>query len=173
MTQRFLGYQPVGSVAVGPQDREVLVGSFAMQDGDDSIWVRIKQNDPPDIWAFSYGLLTWRSAQGQELGTIKVYGDVDGEVYRLGVGLPPIAKEGNLYFTARAYNRRWIEQREPPIWSLDFEAQSGVSNGGGSSGGFGIPATLVSFADLADARVAFNISTIGEDKFARVLLSPS
>ena len=165
---RLTGYKPVGSVEVGPQDREVLVGSFNLNAGDDTIWVKVKQLNPPDVWSYSYGLLTWRSDKGQELGTIKVYGDVDAEVFRLTVGLPPQSLEGSLYFTARAYNRRWIAVDKPPIWSLSFEAQSGVTTGGGG-GEFGFPATLGVLADLADTGVSY---AIGANDFATVKLSP-
>lgn len=165
---RLVGYSPVGSVSVGPQDREVLVGSFSMKEGDDTIWVRVKQADPPDVWTYSYGLLTWRTDKGQELGTVKIYGDVDSEVFRLGVGLPPDLKDGALYFTPRAFNRRWIDLTLPPIWTLDFEAQSGTS-GGGAGGDFGFSASLVSFGDFVDARVTYAL----RDKFARIVLTPN
>ena len=165
---RLAGFKPVGTVAVGPQDRQVLVGSFSMTPGDDTIWIKIQQNSPPDVWSYSYGLLTWRTDKGQELGTIKVYGDVDGEVFRLTVGLPPESLSGNLYFTARAYNRRWIEVDNPPVWELSFQAQSGVSSGGGG-GGFGFAATLGVLGDLASAGVSY---AIGENQFATIRLSP-
>ena len=151
-------WTPVGSVAVGPQDREVLVGSFSIEPGDDSIWVKVTQLNPPDYWSYSYGLLTWRTSEGQELGTIKIHGDVDSEVFRLGTGLPPIETTGDFLFRARAYNRRWIESALPAIWELDFEAQSGkVVLGSGDSGGLSVPATLGSFADSDDSRVPLAI----------------
>lgn len=158
----------VGSVNVGPQDREVLVGPFDMSAGDDTIWIKIRQTSPPDVWTYSYGLLTWKSDQGQELGTIKVYGDVDAEVFRLSVGLPPESQTGNFYFTARSYNRRWISVDLPPIWSLSFEAQSGSSSSGGSGGGIGIPATTGSFADIGNTRVS---NALGADGLSRIKLS--
>ena len=164
---RLVGFKPVGTVAVGPQDREVLVGSFSMAPEDDTIWVKVHQTSPPDIWSYSYGLLTWRTDKGQELGTIKVYGDVDGEVFRLTVGLPPESLSGNFYFTARAYNRRWISVDNPPVWQLSFQAQSGVSSGGGG-GGFGFAATLGVLADLADTGVSYAIS----NGVATIKLSP-
>lgn len=159
-------WTPVGSVAVGPQDQEVLVGSFSLEFGDDSIWVKVTQRNPPDFWTYSYGLLTWKSSEGQELGTIKVHGDVDSEVYKLGTGLPPTQLTGDLLFRPRSFNRRWIEQAIPPIWELDIEAQSGKTTGGGS-GGIGIPATIWSPADTANARSTFSINP---DGYARIKL---
>ena len=66
-----------GQIDVGPLDKNVLVGPFLMEPEDDTIWVKITQTSPSDVWTYSYGLLTWRTVQGQELGTIKVYGDRD------------------------------------------------------------------------------------------------
>ena len=150
-------WNSVGSIAVGPQDREVLVGSFSIAEGDDTIWFRMTQRNPPDVWKYSFGLLTWRSAFGQELGTIKVYGDTDSEVYRLGVGLAPIGTTGQVLFTPRAYNSRWISQDSPAIWSLEFEAQSGKIAAGTPDDvpAFGTRATLGVLADTADFGVTY------------------
>lgn len=145
----------VGSVDVGPQDREVLVGQFSMQPDEDTIWFRITQTSPDDVWKYSYGLLTWRTSFGQELGTKKVYGDTSGEVFRLGVGLPPLEREGAVYFTPRAYNRRWVSIDDPPIWTLEFEAQSGTTTGVGPSPE--LTATLTTLADLTGEALDFAI----------------
>ena len=152
----------VGSVDVGPQDREVLVGQFSMQPDEDTIWFRVTQTSPADVWKYSYGLLTWKTSFGQELGTKKVYGDTDSEVFRLGVGLPPLEREGSVYFTPRAYNRRWISIDNPPIWSLTFEAQSGTTAGVGPAPEF--TSTLTTLADLAGKAIDFAI----EAGFARL-----
>lgn len=143
-----MSWSSVGSVNVGPQDREVLVGSFSLEPNEDTIWFRVTQTSPSDVWNYSYGLITWRSSFGQELGTRKVFGDTDSEVFRLGVGLPPLERTGSVLFTPRAYNRRWIECDEPPTWSLSFEAQSGVTSGGGVVTSPG--AVVNSFVDGSD-----------------------
>ena len=137
-----MSFTEVGSVNVGPQDREVLVGSFSMEPDEDTIWFRVTQTSPDDVWTYAYGLLTWRTSFGQELGTQKVYGDRDSEVFKLGVGLPPLERTGSVYFTPRAYNRRWIQIDNPPVWSLSFEAQSGFASSGAPI--FGTRATLMS-----------------------------
>ena len=128
-------WSSVGSVSVGPLDRTVQVGSFSMQPNEDTIWIRVTQTSPQDVWTYSYGLLTWKTSFGQELGTIKVYGDPDSEVFALGIGLPPLERDGVFEFTPRAYNRRWISIDNPPQWNLAFEAQSGILASGGSGGG--------------------------------------
>lgn len=123
-------WQSVGSISVGPADRLVPVGAFTLAAGDDTLWVRITQQSGDSPWPYGFGLLTWRSVEGRELGTIKVYGHPDGETYRLGVGLSPVERTGSLYFEARSYNLRWI--RSAGInWSLAFEAQSGQGQAGG------------------------------------------
>lgn len=153
-----MSWASVGSVDVGPQDKKVLVGPFAMEPDQDTIWIRVTQTNPPDVWTYSYGLLTWRTSEGQELGTIKVYGDTDSEVFRLGVGLPPLVRDGVFEFTPRAYNRRWISIDNPPVWSLSFDAQSGNSSNPPSFPDFGTRATLGVLADLANAGVSYAIT---------------
>jgi len=155
----------VGSVDVGPQDREVLVGQFSMQPDEDTIWFRVTQTSPADVWKYSYGLLTWRTSFGQELGTKKVYGDTDSEVFKLGVGLPPLERTGSVYFSPRSYNRRWIAIDNPPIWSLSFEAQSGASAGVGPAPEFS--STLVTLAKATGEALDFVIA----DGFARLASS--
>ena len=143
-----MSWTNVGSVNVGPQDQEVLVGSFTMQPDDDTLWFRITQTSPNEVWRYAVGLLTWRTSFGQELGTEKVYGDTDSEVFRLGVGLPPLERTGDVLFTPRSYNRAWISISDPPIWSLSFEAQSGKSGVAPSPSGIG--AVVNSFVDTSD-----------------------
>ena len=155
-------FTAVGTVEVGPQDREVLVGSFTLQDDDDTIWFKVLQTSPADVWTYSYGLLTWRTSEGQELGTVKVHGHTNGEVVSLGVGLPPLERSGDVYFTPRAWNRRWISVDTPPIWGLSFEAQSGISGSG--SPVFGTRATLTALADPLGNAAEFVLA----DGFARV-----
>ena len=159
-------WQNVGTVNVGPQDREVLVGSFSMEPEQDVIWFRITQTNPVTPWNFSYGLLTWRTSFGQELGTTKVFGSLDGECYGLGIGLPPLERTGGVYFTPRSYNREWISISDPPIWELSIEAQAGKSSVGPPA--FGYSSTLTTFADLVGNTVEFAI----KDSFARLVLTP-
>lgn len=158
----------VGSVNVGPQDKTVLVGPFSIGPENDTIWVKVTQTSPPDVWTYSYGLLTWRTSEGQELGTIKVYGDTDSEVFRLGVGLPPSVGDGVLEFTPRAYNRRWISIDTPPIWSLSFEAQAGKASDGPPV--FGTSSTLGSLSDFVDLGVSFAFGDSPVGTVARVAL---
>ena len=163
-----MSWSTVGTVDIGPLDKNVEVGLFVIEPEDDTIWVRITQTSPADVWNYSYGLLTWRSGQGKELGTIKVYGDPDPAVYRLGVGLPAFERDGVLVFTPRAYNRKWISVDSPPVWSLAFEAQSGKAVDGPPV--FGTRGTLGSFADLVGIGVSFVFGDGPAGTIARVAL---
>ena len=149
-----MSWETVGTVNVGPQDREVLVGSFSLKEDDDTLFLRITQTSPTTPWNYSFGLVTFRSSVGQELGTSKVYGSIYGENYRLGVGLPPLVRTGNIYFAPSAYNRGWISIADPPKWTLELEAQSGrTAGGGGDSGSGGAFGGLVS--DTAGALLSY------------------
>ena len=147
-----MAFTEVGTISVGPTDREVLVGTFSLDEGDDTLFLRVTQTSPAEKWNYSYGLVTFRTAVGQELGTTKVYGSIYSENYRLGTGLPPVERSGSIYFTPRTYNRQWISIADPPTWRLEFEAQSG-STSNIPDPVFGTSASLGVFADLADSVV--------------------
>ena len=130
-----MSFATVGTVTVTPDDDEVVVGSFSMAVDDDTLWARVTQKSPAGPWPWSYGILSWRTSFGNELGSIKCFGDVNGEVFKLGVGLAPLERTGQLIFEPRSYNLAWTRNGYP--WTLEFEAQSGntTSGGGGDSGG--------------------------------------
>ena len=111
---------------VGPADvSPISVGDFSIEDGDDTIWVKMTSaaTEGECAWPWSYGLLTWITDEGRELGTVKVNGVCEGEVFRLGNGLPPQLRTGRVEFTPRSYNLQWIKLGHP--WQLSFQFQSG------------------------------------------------
>lgn len=59
----------LGDITVGPLNRQVLVGSFSLEEGDDTLWVNITQISPQQEWNYSYGLVWWESTDGRQLGT--------------------------------------------------------------------------------------------------------
>ena len=125
----------------------VDIGEFVLGAQDDTIWIKVTsapQSGCP--WPWSYGLLTWISDNGRELGTVKINGVCEGEVFRLGVGRTPSLRTGRLSFTPRSYNLAWVKLGHP--WTLTFEAVSGVTNGGG--GGQTVGAVVNSFVDTAN-----------------------
>jgi hypothetical protein len=127
-----MSFSLVGSHVFTPDDQQVIIGSVSMDPADDTIWVRITQNQPTGPWPWSYGILGWRSSFGYELGTSKAFAEPEGAINRLGVGLSPVDRTGVLTFEPRSFNLSWIRKGNP--WSLTFEAKTGiqVEAGGGS-----------------------------------------
>lgn len=128
-------YVNLGEITVKPTSCETEVGFFFLEEGDDTLWVKIRkvglENCP---WPWSYGILTWRTANGNELGSIKAYTEQYGEVFRLGVGLPPSERSGIIYYEPRSFNLGWIREGNP--LTLEFSAQSGVTAGSGSNASY-------------------------------------
>ena len=116
------------SITVEPGAPSVIdVGEFSLSEGEDTIWVHMtSKSDGECPWPWSYGLFTWTTENGRELGTVKVNGVCEGEVFRLGVGLTPEFRTGRLGFTPRNYNLKWIELGNP--WILSFRLTSGIFN---------------------------------------------
>lgn len=149
---------PVGSISVGPTDRAVEVGSFSLEEDDDTLFVDVQQMSPNQIWNYSYGLLWWESSFGRELGTEKVYGHQVGETYKLGFGRAPRSRTGRIMFAPRAYNRRWISIENPPTWTLSISAESGSSGVIPDVPSFGVRATLGVLSDLVGSGVSYAIT---------------
>ena len=144
---RFTGWQDLGSLTFTPDDTDRVVGSFSLDQGHDTIWIRVESETPPTPWPWSYGILGWKTSRGYELGSCKAYSDEAGIVYRLGFGLPPVERTGVITFEPRGFNIAWIKKGNP--WTLTFAAQSGTTSDGGSgSETFG--AVVNSFVDTAD-----------------------
>ena len=123
----------------------VDVGVFNLLEGHDTIWAKVTSAPSGGcLWPWSYGLFTWITSEGRELGTVKINGVCEGEIFRLGVGLSPSERTGRLQFNARSYNLAWIKNGNP--WPLSFEVFSGNSLNGFAP--FGTRATLASLADL-------------------------
>jgi hypothetical protein len=146
MSLRFQDWTTVGTRTFSPDDLSEVVGSFSMGEDDDTLWVRITQLNTMPNGPWSYGILSWRTSNGYELGSIKAYGEVESEVFRLGIGRPPYERTGQLVFEPRGFNIGWIQNGYP--WSLKFEAASGQTTGGG--GGTRVSGVINSFVDPAD-----------------------
>lgn len=145
---RFNQWVDVGQVTVTPNDEEIVVGDFSLDVGDNALWVKMTcLNTGP--WPWSYAILSWRSSQGYELGSVKAYSEVQGEVFLLGNGLQPVERTGVITIRPRSFNLGWVQQGNP--WTLSFQAQAGVAGGGGNNptvnGG-----TVSSFASAATGK---------------------
>ena len=138
-------WQPVGSRTFRPDDLSEVVGPYELAEGQDTLWIRITQQSQQRNSPWSYGILSWRSSEGFELGSVKAYGQSQSEVFRLGVGRTPSVRTGSVTFTPRAFNLGWI--REGFDWTLQFEASSGTSSSGG---GLRAGAVINSFVNTAN-----------------------
>lgn len=115
-------WSSVGSITVGPTSGLVTIGSLTIGSNDAAIYLRVVQNGGQSPWPYGYGLCSWITAAGREMGTIKVWGHTEGEVYRLSCGLKPQNTTGSLVFEPRSLNLRWV-LASGVDWSLTFQAQ--------------------------------------------------
>lgn len=144
-TVRFQDWQIVGEKTFRPDDVEGVIGPFLMGADHDTLWVRITQLNGQTNSPWSYGILSWKTSNGYELGSVKAYGQTESEVFRLGIGRPPYERTGQLTFEPRGFNLGWIKNGYP--WSLKFECASGTTSGGG--GGTRTGFVINSFVDTA------------------------
>jgi len=126
-------WSEVGTKTFTPSDFSEVVGSFSMGEGHDTLWTRMTLISPATPWPWSYGILGYKTDAGFELGSVKAYAEVESEVFRLGVGRPPLLRTGLLTFAPRGFNLGWIKKGNP--LTLRFECASGVTSGGGQVGG--------------------------------------
>ena len=143
LSPRFANdFQLIGDVTVTPESETVNVGAFTLGQGEDILWVGIQQLSPAGSGPFSYGILGFRTANGYELGSQKVWPSTDLSVYRLSVGLPPALQTGFITFEPRSFNLRWIAAGTP--WQIRFYARGGT---GGLQASAAVSNTFVSSAD--------------------------
>jgi hypothetical protein len=131
VANRFTGWQDLGSLTFTPDDTDRVVGSFSLDVGQDTLWIRVESETPPTPWPWSYGILGWKTSRGYELGSCKAYSDEAGVVYKLGFGLPPVERSGVITFEPRGFNIAWVKKGNP--WTLSFSAQSGTSSSGNNN----------------------------------------
>ena len=118
-------FSPLGEITVQANDTRVVVGSFSIEQGDDTIWVDVQQTTPSGPWPWSYGILSWQTEFGLELGSIKAYTANAGEVFRLGVGRAPRSRTGSIVYEPRSFNLAWVQKGYP--LTLSFATSSGVT----------------------------------------------
>jgi|TARA_B100001939_G_scaffold235387_1_gene202891 hypothetical protein len=132
----------VGDITVTPDDGILNVGSFTLGAGEDILWVGVQQLSPADPGPFSYGIFGFKTANGYELGTQKIWPSNELSVSRLSVGLAPALQTGFLTFEPRSFNLRWVSAGTP--WTLRFFARGGTSSVSPD------PGVVASFADSSD-----------------------
>ena len=114
----------LGARTVGPNDLRVVVGSFSIGETDDTIWLEVQRTGPSGPWPWSYGILSWQTSFGLELGSVKAYTASEGEIFRLGVGRAPRSRTGSVIYEPRSFNLAWVKNGYP--LTLAFAAASGV-----------------------------------------------
>lgn len=112
-----MAWRVVGSVTVRPTDDEVVIGMIEVPPTG-GLEVRVRQTSPAQGFRFAYGLVSFVSPVGRELGKVKVWADAGWTDYRLGGDLTATSRWGNLTFEPRHYNLRWIKAGFP--WTLEF-----------------------------------------------------
>lgn len=101
-----MAWQSIGTVTVGPTTAEAVVGPIEVPTYG-GVELKLRQTEPsPFRWG--YGLLSFRSGNGYELGTIKVWPRTTFTAYKLGAGLGVVSNAGILVFEPRSFNLRWV-----------------------------------------------------------------
>jgi hypothetical protein len=101
-----MAWQLIGSVTVTPETTEAEVGPIEVPTfGGFELKLR-QTTTTPFRWGF--GLLSYRSAYGLELGTIKVWPRMEFANYQLGAGMSVVDNNGVLIFEPRNWNLRWV-----------------------------------------------------------------
>lgn len=106
-----MSWAVVGTASFGPGTKEATVGSVTVPaTGGLPVKVRLASSVP---FQFGYCLLSYRSAFGRELGTIRVWPRDESTVYKLGEGLTVLDTSGELVLEPRSWNLRWVEAGFP------------------------------------------------------------
>lgn len=112
-------WREVGSISVSPTSGEMIVGPVSVP-SQGGIEVRVRQTTPSPGFRFAFGLLSFVSPLGRELGVIKVWPDSIATDYLLGAGLSAQSRTGNLTFDARSFNLAWVKAGFPlgiSVWA--------------------------------------------------------
>jgi hypothetical protein len=118
-----MAWTKIGSVTVAPESDEVVVGPIDVPP-QGGIELMVRQTSPEVGFRFAYGLVSFRSVLGRELGTVKVWARHEWSAFMLGEGLSSLYRSGALLFEPRSYNLKWIKAGYP--WSLEFMADIGT-----------------------------------------------
>ena len=157
MDTRFLEWTQVNTVSFSPTDDLVVVGAFNLAEQADTLWLRITQINPSSQNNFAYGIVSWQSTNGRELGSTKAYGSTVGEVFQLPVTKAPGSRQGSIVFMPRLYNLKWIRDNDI-VWRLNFEAASGRLNSANAGNSVNAVSSVVGDSDgnLATFRLQTN-----------------
>ena len=128
-----MDWSSLGEITVRPGDKAIVVGSFTIETGDDTIWIDVQSLSPEYPWPWSYGIISWQTSFGREFGSAKAYTERAGEVVPIGVGRQPRSRIGSIIYEPRSFNLAWVKKGNP--LSLSFSVASGVRSVVSSGGG--------------------------------------
>jgi len=141
-----MAWQLIGSVTITPTTDEALVGPIEVPTFG-GVEVKLRQTAPtPFRWG--YGLLSYRTPNGLELGTIKVWPRTEFSNYLLGEGLSVADNTGVLVFEPRTWNLRWVLAGFPLTLEVladlatDLPSDRYRADGFAVDGGAAVPLTL-------------------------------
>lgn len=119
-----MSWAVVGSASFSPGTEEATVGSVTVpESGGLAVKVRLQTAAP---FQFGYCLLSYRSAFGRELGTIRVWPRTESTVYKLGEGLTVLDTSGVLVLEPRSWNLRWVEAGFPLSVQILADVEAGL-----------------------------------------------
>jgi len=123
---RLVGWRNPATVTVTPSTPDpVVVTDLELGPDDDTIWVHVTTTGSADCpWPWSFAILTWVTSEGRELGSTKIHGPCEGEVFRLGNGRAPLDRAGSIRIYPRAYNLQWVKRGHP--WTLNLKFETGT-----------------------------------------------
>lgn len=101
-------WQNIGTVTISPTSDEAVVGPIEVP-AFNGFEVRVRLLSGPHPFQFGYGLLSYRSSYGKELGTIRVWPKTEAEDYLLGHGMTAQDTTGVLVFEPRTWSLRWVK----------------------------------------------------------------
>ena len=101
-----MSWSVIGSASFSPSSEEVTVGPVTVPESG-GVAVKIRLTTPAPF-QFGYCLLSYRSAFGRELGTIRVWPRAESTVYKLGEGLSVLDTSGVFVIEPRSWNLRWV-----------------------------------------------------------------
>jgi hypothetical protein len=101
-----MAWQRIGAVSISPITDTAVIGPIEVPTYG-GVEIKIRQvGSTPFRWG--YGLLSYRTGNGLELGTLRVWPRPEFCNYLLGAGLTVSDNTGVLIFEPRSYNLRWI-----------------------------------------------------------------
>jgi hypothetical protein len=102
-----MAWSTVGTVSISPTTDQAVVGPVEVP-ATGGLRVRVQQlGSTPFQWGF--GLLSYQSSNGLELGTIQVYPRSISSSYLLGAGMTVDDTSGQLIFEPRNWNLKWVQ----------------------------------------------------------------